>query len=1202
MIPETTYHIITRLKQPEKAIMYQKLPDMCPPFGLDRTPSCQFTSRLRNFDPSLTDAIIVASSSSTDIGLVTRTTNPLTRDVAVEKVINVFTTTSMADDSRRAQLPMTENFKDSSPIGLAFDLSSTERVKRPLPKEEYEESPGPLPAVMVLNNEGVLATWWLVYTESIRQGTTYSGLVAVSKTNPQQLQPQGQATPFGQAASSGAPTFGASAFGKPSTPSNSFAAQASPKSNLLGSAQQTSGGFGATSGLGQKSSPWGGPSTTLGSQTSAPAFGQTGFGPGTPSSTTVQGSGFGMTGGLGNRASPWGAPSGPGAPTGSNLGSQASPFGVITGGNSSASTAGGFASFAKSSSGFGTAQPSGDAPSLFGKQPSASAFDAGGGIRSGFGNPEQKSTFGEGTFSLGSTFKADDKTGGEAEPAGDSTKSLFGSGFGNMLGNTAPAQSKDADMDESEDAPVVLNTSQKDQSEEHKSASAPAPVPAAPKFNFPKTEPPKIGGLFGTQSQSKITPAAVQDSKPAGFMASRDAQASNSREETPQPPDRTRPTIDTSPKIKEEPQSDEDDISPLNEEEAQPPEGFGDLSGDGESSENKRPETPARSRSGSAESPLPPESTSKTTYAPGDSSNSSKSSDDVPLPPDFIPSKSKLHNVEPATKALPTDDEEDGEEGQVHDSEEEETDEPLDDEGSGIDVAQEFSPSSSKESSKLTEAGSFGFAHEKSSTENTENLFSTAMRQPLPESVPLFGEVGRHAQPLFPPSTKAQEGPRSPSPIRPSNIADSLRPDNARSVSAPGPMRRPNSRFRSSAQPATPKAPHQSTNEARQKEQERIKMAQAKKYQAEHQDLDDDEAEANEYLLQTEPTPSRNLDDFLTHQDYVGNIDKPGLAGQIEKVFRDINSMIHTLGFNARALKSFTMGHEQTSKQSHCTRDDLDSLDDWCIVDVEGLNELEGEFEAQLEESRLQNVPEKISNIRGLQGDISDLRCQSKHVARTIKQRRDSLPNVEAASEAPLNLDQQTQLRDIRRAFTHLQKQVSDAEQGLVLIRTKVASQANGTRANGKQPLRQPTVEAVENTIRKMTNMINKRHDEIDVLSSQMEGLHLPPPTIPEGLNDENLNSSRHGTSRLSTPASARKSHLSPLQHSRYRSRTSNQQYGDSSRQHFLEPDGEASTGANAAGNDELQAYRAKARKRREINEVVKDVFGKDRVKVRELD
>ena len=1207
MPPLSTYYIITRGQQSTKSFVYQQLPELSPPppFGKSRFPPFQYIRRLKDFPPSLRDAIVVASSASTDISLVTRSKTPLSSDVAPDKATDVFAATIMADDSRRAQLPMTlDGHGDTYPIGVAFDLSSKIKVKRPLPKEEHDESPGPLPALMVLNNEGILSTFWFVYAESIRQATTYPGLTIAGGMSDNQQQAQRQASPFGTAAPSSGSTFGGSPFGKSSTPSGLFGA---PGANTATSTFGSSSAFGAPSGLGQKPSPWA--NNTMNSSTSNPAFGQSSLGSAGAPGTTGQGAAFGATTGLGNRSSPWGsAGTTPGNAFGqpSKLITQASPFSTpnaagIFGSNmtsgSAVPTSGGFASFAGSKGFTATATPSAGAnKGIFG-QPSGGTFDLNTEGTSIFGQPQKaddrKGAFGGSGFTLGSTFKGDDSAVNDApKSTGDTVPSLFGDKFGSSLGEPAASQPKDAEMDEGD---VPPSQQQNSGIEEPKNSKSSAPKPASPKFQFPNPDSKNSASLFGTSApDSKLAPDHTE-SKSAGFKFGSAASPVREQTGTTEPEDKKKHPVKTSPQIKEEPESDDDaDISPLNEEESKPPEGYGSHDSDENSSKESSPETPARSGTGSPEPPLPPESTSKTAYAAGDSSSSSKASDDAPLPPDFLPTKSKLQEVEaaqPVKSELPessADEQESFEGGEV----DEDPSGKLDDEGSGVDVAQEISPASSKESSKITPGSTFDYATGKGSP---ENLFSAAKQQPSRQRVPLFGELGEPSIPLFP-APKAQESPRSPSPVRSGNTLDILRPGSSRSISAPGPSKSPEQPPQRPTRLATSSKPQPSAKDIRNTERERILAERERRFQEEHQSLSDEEDEQSRKFLATEIEASRTLDEFVAHQDYVGKGEKHGIPGQIEIMFRDINSMIDTLGLNSRSLMAFTKAHESRTDSDSGDGKDLEQLDDWCLVNIEDLDSKEEDMLTQVQKHKLQGAPDKLADVRSIGDATLKISHQSSELGETIRRNQNGISS-EAAARKELNWDQKAQLKDLRKAFTQFQKQLADAEAGVILLRTKLASQLNGRSANGRVPSKQPTVEAVENTIRKMTNLISQKSDDIDLLSSQLANSGL--------LEDADLGSStRSSPSRFGDSHSASRSKRArdSLRQSGNYSRNSISLYKGSPLRGVPITNGDANNTSSYLSKDQIDEYRNRSRNRQEVNEIVKSVFGEAEVIVRKLD
>lgn len=1207
MIPETAYHLITRQTKPQTSMVFQKLPDPCPPFGLHRCPAFQFMQRLRDFPPNLQDAIVVASTASVDIGLVTRSKTPLTNDAPAEKVTSVFTTTAMADDSRRAQMPMSKDQTDTSPIGVCFDLSSKDKVLRPLPKEEFDVSQGPIPAVMILNNEGVLSSWWIVYAESIRQGTTYPGLVAAGgpQTQPQQ-NTERQASPFASGGTQAAPAFGQSNFGKPSPSAVGFGSVFSkPATSAFGSTSSPISGFGT---IGKSQSPLGAPTITPGtSQSGGSTFGQPSFGSSSPMGSVMGGTGrgttpmggaaFGTAGGFANRGSVWSTPSsGTAAASGSVFGhsgfggANKSPFGPPSTGSAfgsnapattAAPTSGGFASFAAKPSGFMTAAPTSPAESPFGKTAQGTSFGSGMETDTPKKDVEApKSIFGAGggAFTLGSTFRSDGPSTNESrKPEGNEAKPMFGDGFGNALGEAqkeATTPTRDADMDEEDASPPAQSTQS---ALFQKPKTTPIAAPAPPKFQFPSVSPP-TGGVFGTQAHVKTTSAAVNSSQPSSLTFGKPTPVTTTPKDTPKKPEQPiRPSMEASPKLKEEPHSDDDNISPLNEEESAPPLGFG------------TPRTPSPTGIKTSKDPVPPESTSKTSFVPGDSSNSSKSSEEAPLPPDFLPSKTKLKTVEPSPveqAALPEDKDEDDEEDADADAEgDDDEEEGLDDEGSGVDVAQEISPSTDPtQSPKVTPGSSFGGPLDKTPV---GGLFSRVSRpQDGQAGKSLFGEIGNTSAPHFSPPSKTQESPRSPSPVRSMLAGDSLRPDNSRSISAPGPFKALANRKNALSQLAVPSRPQPSAEEIRKQERERLAAQHAKQAAEEEQDLSDREDERVREELDTEVEGTKTLDPFLAHQDYIGAVDKPGIPGQIEKVYRDINSMIDTLGLNARSLTAFVKGHTELRKPSGRSREDLED-DDWCLVEIGDLNTVEDELNRKLKAGQIQDVQKKLNECRDLRKGVASLRAKGGDFAKAVETRSD--PEVaESARTAPLRLEQATQQHELRKQFMKFQKLLAETEENITMLRAKLASYET-SNANGR-PLKKPTVEAVTNTIKKMTSMIEKKSGDIDVLETQMRHLRFSSAALSQ--------SSREGSPFTPLPSTTSKTKLFP------RSGSGNTLQNGQSHTPSRSRNG-PETPRRAIQDitpEEVQRYREKAQRRQEVNLIMKEAFSKTGPRIRGLD
>ena len=1244
MASPTTFTLVTR--QNPASYVFQKLPDVCGPYGLNRSPSFQFIQRLKDFPPALEDILIVASTSSEDIGVFAKSKTPLTSEMPADRITNVFTTVSMANDSRRAQIPMTEDMSsNTSAIGMAMDLSSKSNVIRPLPGEEMDESMGPVPALMILNNDGILVAWWVIYADSVRKGTTYPGLVAAASGQQQQFQTLAPVIPLAASQPSGTPAFGQAAFGQSTFgTSNSLGAfgTATQKPSTpafgAGSILSTgSGTFGASSGLGMNKSPWETPGSN-GANSAAPAFGKPAFGAATPMGTSTQGPAFGATGSLGNRTSLWGAtstatptatPSVFGKPGGLGTQSPAALGTVSSGGffgapspstTNSMGTSGGFATFANGPGFAAGAAAKGSGESVFAKTTAATSFSSNMDIGSSFGGTPRQTTekpgsiFGTGGgFVLGTGWKNDNA--GQADlskPSDAPAVSLFGSDFGKTLGDTtahsAPLQVKEADMtsDKSDDdtnlsspdSPVLPATTTpadtlaqvtfatappttggwfgtQAQSKATPAAvqtSTPVPKPATPNFF---TVPPRIGGLFSTQAQSDKTPAAVGNSTPSPSFFAKTTSAPAS-------------PVATSPIIKAE-----------------------------------HTESPSGVSESLPLAALPPESTSKTSYTPGNSSTSSMAaskssddlpslsgvvkpsdtktpkanvtSDDMPLPPDFLLSQTKSlaqKDVVPEDSVLPTHDGDDdltGDNG----------DDGLDGEGSGVDVEQDISPTSDpSHSPRVTPESSFGAQSEKSPL---GGMFTKIGRSQTKPGDTLFGEIGPNSVPYFPIPSKVQQSPRSPSPIRAGLPGDLFRPDAVRSISAHAiPPRAGMNRKVTMGRPpqsnvpsSTPAPPVDSYKE----EREKVLLRQTQKQAEEEQDLSDREDEKVREELATEVVPTRTLDPFVAHQDYVGNINKPGIPGQIERVYRDINSMIDTLGLNARSLKAFTKGHSEMNKHGGRTREDLESEADWVLNEIADLSKVENSIASDLEQGRLRNIPEKLNNCREMQQEILKMNKRSIEVKRAIKARSDP-DKIEALRTAPLSAEQSVMQHDLRKDFSNFQKLLAEVEESVSLLRAKLASVGSGKSQGSSRKV--PTVEAVERTILKMTGMIEKKSGDIDVLELQMRKLNVT----------GNVGS-REESPFMTPPTSARK--IAPI-------RTPGSKSSLNGNAEFFTPRSSIGTfrSSMACGtssmngtprksmdqitDEDVKRYSNKARRRKEVNKSLKDALNKRGIRVRGMD
>ncbi|PYH91963.1 hypothetical protein BO71DRAFT_442815 [Aspergillus ellipticus CBS 707.79] len=1220
--PPSSYYIITRRKG--APFLVQKLPELCMPFGFKRAPAYQFIARLRDYKPHLKDALIISSTASTDVGLITRADQPLAGDDAAKATTGLFVTTEVNDDTKRASLPLKDSTDETTVIGLGVDLSSKENVIAPIAGEDIAESSTPLPNVMLLNNEGILSSWWFIYSDSIRQQILYSGMASQGQRQIRQAEPPKPA--FAQSSGSGfgaQSPLGSSPFGKPAgapgfgspTPlggarpppafgTSSFAAPTFGTSSL-GTSSKPGAAFGATSTLGQSAK-----------------FGQSGFG----------------------AASPLGQSTTPAKPL---------PFGASTSG-----TGGGFGSFAGGSgTGFGSlaaAKPSGESSfakmgggSTFGQPSVPSPFGGQTATETAFPSSqpgESKSAFGQGSspFVLGSMFKGDGTAANDG-PKPEKTSSVFslGQSMDEMVSTSSktspPTESMD-DMDdepapaqnpEPKETPSLFGAPSKALNPESKATpslfGAPSKIPSpAPKetslfgapSKIPSPAPKETPSLFGapskipTASPSSVFGSKPQPANPFGKTPNPFGQASPGQTSTPfgQPPTSKSPFSlfgNGTPTKASSP------LSPRSEKTATatPP-------------ATKTPSEDAHRTpvASSIQTPLPPDSTSKASYGPGDtsaSSNVSKSSvDDAPLPPDFTstprtknveaeeaplpPDFTKLKPASPEEVPVPVPEESDAEESEreeseeEEDEEEEEEDEQEDEEeeesdfaDSGEDVSRDISQSP-EASPKATPQGSFGFG----GGDNT-SIFSQISKPQQQSQRQLFGEINK---PVFPPFQN-RETPRSPSPVRGSPQKGMFKRQSQKPAQIPG------STLAARKASLTETARRESLLRQQTSQKKDLERAKAKRMEEEAQSLsDDDEDERLRADLARPLEPVPTLDPFLPHQDYAGETTKPGIPGQIERLYRDINSMVDTLGINARSLSGFILYQRQSQNADWISKlseeHPADILDEKLLLcEVEKLDDGVVMLAGSLEQQRVQGVEEKLESCRELLNkDILTLRGQCASIRKTL----DAHTDAAAIVSAPLSAEQANLQQDLRTASTDIQAKLADLESAVSLLRAKIA---DAPRSDGsRQPTRRPTVEAVTSTIATMMNMAESKRSDIDVLEVQLKKLGIDtsaPAASREGSPFATPRKGAGATRFPTTPGSADvpvSSYHTPESAGRSNLRSSINGSARASRLRSVEGVGEL------VSKEESAQWKAKLQRRQHLVGSLKRAIGEKKSKVRGAD
>lgn len=1052
--------------------------------GPTRTPPPRFyVQRLRKWEPDLDDMIIVTAAHSSEVGVVTRSQQPIDARVTT---VNEYQMANL-QDHRKAALPQIpkEEKTDSALIGEALDLSAKEKVPRPSARlEEVDESPTPLPAYFMLTHEGLLAGWWIVWDRALEAGTAYSGLVSgnspatVNQIAPaapvsQPTQPStsilGQATPNQSSPFANAPST--PAFGKPSFGAPSFGSPSAPTGNL---------------GFGKPSFPGATPST-------APAA-------------------FGTPGLAGHRSA-FGAPS--------QIAAKPNPFG--SGGSASQTAkianpfaAGGSASqsdkpnpFAAAAAKFGTGSQGASPFSSFSSNKDGQSAFGGLGQKSesGFGGLGQKTL-----SSFGSTVTVDSKATGTGStlpslsntPAQQSS-SLFGSGAPSSFPSFTSTQSDSTDVG-------------------NRGRDEATPTPQ------PQPHLKEIAGVFGGKFELKSTfkgDGSAKDDLPKPDMSSGGTLFGNGfgsalTSTAPKPPATPAKDYNKAPLFAS--------TTP-----ATAPRPSNGLFGMKSDSATPKAAPPKEMVPEPEEAPLPPDWTAKPF----------KTDDEIPPLAGSPPVKIEAPSSSGDMDEIPSSPLEDGEDGDLSNPDE-------DEEG--------------EEESELSEE-----ADEDEDEDNQTGDEGSEKSAPSQQSKPtLFGNRANAAPSLFPAAP-------TPPPQRAS------RPTTSQNLSSgsifSGTRRDPlSSSVRPQSKSPTP--------------------------QPVFSDLVDDEDERIRQELQSEIEPSRTLAPFIARQEYTeAALNKTGHAAQIEIVYRDINSMVDTLGLNSRTLQAFTDFHENPQRDSQLDRSALEEVLDnsqdgpwfekWSLCEIEDLMDLEDQLTHELSTGGITKVVDKLSKAVRLIQENAKLQSKVNEERRRIINSKDPT-KLEALRKAGLPKELADQQKALRRDYAQLLTQLGKAEDALILLRSKLASHSAKNGHTGAVP----SVEAIKKTINKLIDITKEKNHDITLLESQLRKHNLAENSRPASALSRNaatpLRKSRalRTESPFATPPTSKKNitlrELNQVAMTPEQTETPNKGYGL-----FYTPPGSPSGGGNLSSladmvDDDLDRLRETARRRRNIADTLK--------------
>ncbi|KAE8188283.1 hypothetical protein CF335_g6938 [Tilletia laevis] len=509
--PEHQDEIFIVLRNPKstpKGLSYVKLPiDPAPAFGDTSRSGRRFTTWLRNWAP-MKHVIFSANVPSTDVGAIGCT--------AADSGAGAWKFLELEETSRPV-LPFSsvDNASDTSPFGLALDLTAVEDVEDPMAGIKGENG-AKLPAAPILyiyTNDGVLLGYHVINTTD--GAGKYAGVVGApvggkaerSAVPVSALKSEAQAPADASSSQAREP---ASIDREATEPEVASAPQAEPK--VAGAGPSSAFSFGATPNVAPQVAADGpasafsfgaAPNVALTAAGASPASAFS-FGGGTAFGST---SGFGQAT-SGSTAPAFGSPSAFGKSTAAPAFGAPSAFGASTtpsafGQATSGSTVPAFGS--TSAFGKSTAAPAFGAPSAFGASTTPSAFGQAmsGSTVPAFGSP---SAFGKSAFGAKGGGIGDVSLLSGDQPATPGTTSGTASAFGAIQ-----AEGKTKPPTFGEKSPAPSTTAAK---------AAPQPV-AAEQPSGIATKPPTFGQNSPAPSTTaaKAAPPPVAAEQPSGIAA-----------------------------------------------------------------------------------------------------------------------------------------------------------------------------------------------------------------------------------------------------------------------------------------------------------------------------------------------------------------------------------------------------------------------------------------------------------------------------------------------------------------------------------------------------------------------------------------------------------------------------------------------------------------------------------------------------------
>ncbi|EPX70789.1 nucleoporin Nup146 [Schizosaccharomyces octosporus yFS286] len=151
----------------DQSVTYKTATDPTPPFGADYRHDHHYFSFLQSWSPNLFSLAIVSATSSSDIGLFAHLVDS-----------NSWKSLIISEETKRASLPYSQKKEqDTSPLALSLDLTSSERVQKPLSPAEVPADCPPLPILWIYDNDYQLSGFRFIYIDAIMENSIYPEMI-----------------------------------------------------------------------------------------------------------------------------------------------------------------------------------------------------------------------------------------------------------------------------------------------------------------------------------------------------------------------------------------------------------------------------------------------------------------------------------------------------------------------------------------------------------------------------------------------------------------------------------------------------------------------------------------------------------------------------------------------------------------------------------------------------------------------------------------------------------------------------------------------------------------------------------------------------------------------------------------------------------------------------------------------------------------